>query len=129
MSTDKQIEVGAKVSAAGGYNREMYTVVRLGKDDDCLVEGGDGSRVWFKNNSLRVLPASQSDSEDRLVIVRQRYGFDVHFNGMIANEVNFEEMLGCVIRSFSESMGAKTRYFMREKTEPHAISAEEIENE
>jgi hypothetical protein len=116
---EKKFEPGSFVYVIGEFNYEVYTVIKANKEEDSfLIESGDGSRLWMEAKHLMPISRAESLDETRLVIKRPRESytsFEVHFNEMVADGLNFEEMLGCVIRAFTKYQGVENQYLYKQK--------------
>jgi hypothetical protein len=116
---EKKFEPGSFVYVTGEYTREMYTVIKANKErDSYLIESGDGSRLWMEAKHLMPISRAESLDETRLIIKKPKEpytSFEVHFNEMVADGLNFEEMLGCVIRAFTKYQGVENQYFYKQK--------------
>lgn len=116
---EKKFEPGSFVYVVGEYTSEIYTIVRVNKEGDSyLIESGDGGRLWMEAKQLMLVSRAESLDETRFIIKRPKEsdkGFEVHFNGMTANELSFEGMLGCVIRAFTEYQGVENQYLHKQK--------------
>jgi hypothetical protein len=74
-----------------------------------LVEFEDDTRSWHYGKSLDYV--SNLSKKELLISFDALNGFTLHFNNLVADRLNFEEMLGCVIRVFEEQRGDAWRYF------------------
>jgi hypothetical protein len=106
----------------------VFCKVQRLKDDEALLELDDGTRVWANVKNVCLANRCKKYKEGEMTIhVSQSGFFSVHYNGKVAENLNFEEMLGCVIRSYSKYMGDKERYFLAPKTEVKTGIVDEID--